>query len=165
MKTLRITEERQHVFLAKLAEWGDLAAAAAAAGTTRTGAEELRANDPEFASAWAKAIQASADNLEQVARRRALEGLIEPVLSDGKVVRDDNGQPIVVRRYSDVILLALLKAQHPEKFNEWKFLSEVLYPRWIKSIAIILVSSLAIWAIGSLILFSIFLAISFRVKG
>jgi hypothetical protein len=64
-----------------------------------------------------------------LARRRAVEGLIEPVLSDGKVVRDDKGQPIVVRRYSDIILLALLKAQYPDKFNDWAFLSGVLYPR------------------------------------
>jgi hypothetical protein len=63
MKTLRITEDRQQLFLAKLAEWGDLAAAAAAAGTTKAGAEELRAHDSDFASAWAKAMQASADNL------------------------------------------------------------------------------------------------------
>lgn len=152
MKTLRITEERQQIFLAKLGEWGDVAVAADAAGTTRAGAEELRASDPDFAFGWKKAMQASADRLEQVARARALEGLIEPVLSNGKVVRDDNGQPIGVRRYSDAILLALLRAQYPEKFNEWKNLSGILYPRWIKCLLVILVGSVALRALGSLII-------------
>ena len=152
MRTLRITEERQQVFLAKLGEWGDAAAAADAAGTTRAGADELRANDPAFALGWERALQASTERLEQVARCRALEGLIEPILSDGKVVRDDNGQPIVVRRYSDVILLALLKAQYPEKFSEWTFLSKILYPKWVKFLAVLLVGSVAILTVAGLVL-------------
>lgn len=152
MKTLRIIEERQQVFLAKLGEWGDVAAAADAAGTTRAGAEELRANDPAFSLGWQRALQASAERLEQVARCRALEGLIEPILSDGKVVRDDNGQPIVVRRYSDLILLALLKAQYPDKFSEWRVLSKIIYPRWVKCLAAVLVGSIAILAINSFVL-------------
>ena len=152
MRTLRITEERQQVFLAKLGEWGDVAAAADAAGTTKAGAEELRASDPAFALGWARALRASAERLEQVARCRALEGLIEPTLSEGKVVRDDNGQPIVVRRYSDVILLALLKAQYPDKFSEWVSLPKIIYPTWVKCLAVIFVGSMAISAVGGLVL-------------
>jgi len=42
----------------------------------------------------------------------------EPLVSSGKVVRDDDGQPLAIRRYSDNLLLALLKARRPEKFKE-----------------------------------------------
>jgi hypothetical protein len=37
----------------------------------------------------------------------------EPLVSGGKLVRDDSGQPIAVRRYSDGLLTALLKARRP----------------------------------------------------
>jgi hypothetical protein len=39
----------------------------------------------------------------------------EPLVSAGKLVRDDDGQPITVRRYSDNVLLALLKAHRPPR--------------------------------------------------
>jgi hypothetical protein len=37
----------------------------------------------------------------------------EPLVSAGKLVRDDDGQPIMVRRFSDNLLLALIKARRP----------------------------------------------------
>jgi hypothetical protein len=39
----------------------------------------------------------------------------EPLVSAGKLVRDDDGQPILVRRYSDNLLLALLNAHRPPR--------------------------------------------------
>ena len=42
-----------------------------------------------------------------------MEGVPEPLVSGGKLVRDDDGQPIMVRRYSDNLLLALIKARRP----------------------------------------------------
>jgi hypothetical protein len=44
-----------------------------------------------------------------------VEGVLEPLVSGGKVVRDDDGQPIAIRRYSDALLLALLKAHRPAR--------------------------------------------------
>ena len=40
------------------------------------------------------------------------------MVSGGKLARDDNGQPIAIRRYSDQLLIALLRAHRPEKFRE-----------------------------------------------
>jgi hypothetical protein len=37
------------------------------------------------------------------------------VVSGGRVVRDDDGQPIAIRRYSDNLLLALLRAHRPPR--------------------------------------------------
>jgi hypothetical protein len=39
----------------------------------------------------------------------------EPLVSAGKLVRDDDGQPIAIRRYSDNLLLALLRAHRPPR--------------------------------------------------
>jgi hypothetical protein len=152
MKTLRLSEDRQRLFLEALAESGDVAVAAAAAGTTSEGAEELRTIDTDFAAGWSKALSAVADKLERVARARALDGILEPVVSDGKVVRDDKGQPLVVRRYADDILLAMLKAHRPEKFNDWKLMSQTIYPRWARWLTIVFLAALSLSALGDLIL-------------
>ena len=75
----------------------------------------LRKNDPAFAIAWEEAEEMAADALEAEARRRAVEGTQEPLVSAGRIVRDDDGRPIAVRRYSDNLLLALIKARRPPR--------------------------------------------------
>jgi len=40
------------------------------------------------------------------------------VISLGKVVEGANGEPLMIRRYSDTVLLALLRAHRPEKYRE-----------------------------------------------
>jgi hypothetical protein len=79
---------------------------------------ELRKHDSGFESAWDEAEEQAADALEAEAWRRAVEGVPEPLVSAGRVVRDDDGQPLAIRRYSDNLLLALLKARRPEKFKD-----------------------------------------------
>lgn len=106
---------RQEQFLKALAETGSVATSAALAGTSRTRVCELRKADQEFAGAWEDAEEIAADRLEGEARRRAVEGVEEPLVSAGKLVRDENGQPITVTRYSDNLLLALLKAHRPPR--------------------------------------------------
>ena len=110
MRKLKLTRARQEQFLKALAETGSVATSAALAGTSRTRVYELRKADPAFASAWEDAEEIAADRLEEEARRRAVEGVEEPLVSGGKLVRDDNGQPITVRRYSDNLLLALAQS-------------------------------------------------------
>ena len=81
-------------FLKALADTGSVTTAVAAAGTSRTRVYELRKVDPAFAAAWAEAEDIAADRLADEARRRAMEGVPIPVVSAGKLVRDDNGQYI-----------------------------------------------------------------------
>jgi hypothetical protein len=115
MRRLKLTKEIQQRFLEALAETGSVSTATAVAGTSRTRVYELRKADPTFASAWEEAEEIAVDRLEDEARRRALEGVPEPLVSAGKLVRDDEGQPIIVRRYSDNLLLSLLKAHRPPR--------------------------------------------------
>jgi hypothetical protein len=70
----------------------------------------VRKQDPGFASAWEEAEESAADALEAEAWRRAVDGVPEPLISAGKVVHDDDGQALAIRRYSDILMLALLKA-------------------------------------------------------
>lgn len=109
------------VFLKELARTGNVSAAAHKAKIDRSMAYEFRslaqggAPAPEavtFARAWDVALEVAIDALELEARRRAAEGVLEPVgwyqgVAGGKV-----------RRYSDTLLIVLLKAHRPEKYRE-----------------------------------------------
>jgi hypothetical protein len=115
MRKLKLTQARQQKFLEALAATGSVTTAVGAAGTSRTRVYELRKADPDFANAWQDAEDTAADRLEEEARRRALEGVPEPLVTGGKLVRDDDGQPIMVPRYSDSLLLALIKARRTSR--------------------------------------------------
>ena len=110
MKKLKLTAEKREQFLQALADSGSVTTAVATAGTSRTRVYELRKTDAVFAAAWDEAEEIAIDRLQDEARRRAIEGVAEP-LSAGKLVRGDDDQPIMVQRYSDNLLLALLKAR------------------------------------------------------
>jgi hypothetical protein len=71
-----------------------------------------------FAAGWGEAEERAADALEAEAWRRAVVGVQEPLVSGGKVVRDDDGQPIAIRRYSDALMITLLKARRPDRFKD-----------------------------------------------
>ena len=111
MKKLKLTAEKREQFLQALADSGSVTAAVATAGTSRTRVYELRKTDAAFAAAWDEAEEIAIDRLKDEARRRAIEGVAEPLVSAGKLVRGDDDQPIMVQRYSDNLLLALLKAR------------------------------------------------------
>jgi hypothetical protein len=115
MRKLKLTQARQERFLEALSDTGSVTTAVAVAGTSRTRVYELRKADPAFADAWDDAEEVAVDRLQDEARRRAVEGVAEPLVSAGRLVRDDDGQPITVRRYSDNLLLALLKAHRPPR--------------------------------------------------
>ena len=122
MKRVRLTEYRKKRFLEALSETGNVTLSIEAAGTSRTRIYDLQNNDWSFAAAWEEAEEIAADRLEAEARRRAVEGVPEPLVSGGKIVRDDDGSPVAVRRYSDVLLIALLRARRPEAFRDQRLI-------------------------------------------
>lgn len=114
----RWTRAARRRFLEVLATTGNVSAAARAVGLARSSAYRLRQKDAAFAAAWEDAEQEAVDLLEQEARRRALEGVSEPLLGGGKLIRDDDGRIMTIRRYNDRLLEMLLKAHRPEKFRD-----------------------------------------------
>lgn len=97
--------------LAALAKTGNVTQAARAAKVGRATHYEWLAEDPEYASAAAGAMEEAADLLEAEAQRRAVTGVLEPVFHQGKKVA-------TVRKYSDTLLIFLLKGAKPEKYKE-----------------------------------------------
>jgi len=89
----------------------NVARACEAAGIGRTTAYEWREADEEFRRRWNKAAEIGAEALEDEAVRRAHEGWEDPVFYQGT-------QCATVRKYSDTLLIFLLKGRKPERYRE-----------------------------------------------
>lgn len=100
----------QNAFLVALAESGVMSHAAEAAGIDRVTVFRARKSDPEFDTACQDAIEEATDKLVQEARRRALEGVEEPVYQGGVLVGTK-------RVYSDALMSKLLAAYRPQQFG------------------------------------------------
>jgi hypothetical protein len=113
----RTGEEGRRRFLDRLAETGNVSAAARHAGLGRSTLYAWRKQDQDFADAWNDAVIEAIDALEQEARRRAVEGVEQPLLYGGKFVRHEDGSIATIRQYSDRLLEFLLKALRPDWFK------------------------------------------------
>lgn len=107
---LHLVERRQD-FLDALAESGNVVKACRESGFPRTSAYRLRTEDTAFAAAWAEAVDIGNDALEDEAIRRAVEGTEEEIWYGGE-------RKGTARKYSDSLLVFLLKARRPEKFRD-----------------------------------------------
>lgn len=125
------TPKKDALFLAALRTSGNVTIAAEAAGYARRSVYEWRDADPDFSAAWDDALGEAADRLEIEARRRAHDGIDEPVVSGGKlvmvdepVINPETGEamtvrvPLLVRKYSDTLLIFLMKGANPEKYRD-----------------------------------------------
>lgn len=115
--------------VAAYAETGIVGAALEASGADRASHYKWLKDDPYYKQAMEHAADQAADALEKEVRRRAREGVRKFVTYQGKVVmvlRDmtkpegpDNPKvPLVEHYYSDVLALATLKANRPDKWRE-----------------------------------------------
>lgn len=99
-------------FLDHLAKCGVIGDACLAAGVHRGTIKRRREADAKFNEAFLAALDDASDSLESEARRRAVEGVTRCRYNkDGDLVSEE----IV---YSDSLMLALLKANKPDKFAE-----------------------------------------------
>lgn len=110
MRTIR-TPEKRTAFLSALADCGNVADAARQAGIARNALYLWKRDDSEFATEWEAALIAGGETLEEEAVRRARDGWDEPVWYQGQQIG-------TVRRYSDTLLIFLLKGLMPEKYSE-----------------------------------------------
>lgn len=131
-----VGDEVLAAFLENLCEYGNVSKSASMAGVARTTVYRYRSDDPKFAAAWDEAEKIGVRALEDEARRRGFEGWVEPVYNQGRRVMDvvldpDTGLPLVnaetgevqmapavVRKYSDTLLIFLMKGNDPDKFKD-----------------------------------------------
>lgn len=110
-RPVRRTSVREKKFLAALSRGVSVGGAAIEAGLSRSTVYEWRAADAAFAARWNAAVEAGTDALEDEARRRAFLGVETPVHYGGKKIGD-------IRKYSDTLLMFLLRARRPETYRE-----------------------------------------------
>ena len=111
MRSIR-TDKKRLLFLACLKDTGgNVSRACEVSGIARQSLYDWRLADPVFAKQWDDAVEFGTDQLEQEARRRAYQGVDEPVFYQG----EECG---AVRKYSDTLLIFLLKGRRPDKYRE-----------------------------------------------
>ena len=106
-----ITHAKKAAFLAAFVELGTVTHAARAAKMDRHSHYDWLKADALYAAAFTDAQAAAIDSLEREAIRRATTGIDEPVFHQGK-------QVATVKKYSDVLLIFLLKGANPTKYRE-----------------------------------------------
>ncbi len=117
-KRMKFTDRARTQFLEVFARTCNVTHAARSAGISRSRVYDIRKENAEFAAAWDEAEETAVDSLEGEARRRALEGIDEPIVYQGEIQRDGDGKPVTIKKYSDTLLMFLLKAHRPEKYRE-----------------------------------------------
>lgn len=117
-RTDRTLTQARETFLEKLGGGASITMACGFAKIGRTTAYEWKAADPQFAALWDDALEAGNDLLEDEARRRAVDGVERPVVAMGKIARDDQGNVLMLREYSDTLLALMLKAKKPKEYRD-----------------------------------------------
>lgn len=103
--------KKEAAFLEAIAQGFSVTKACIISGLPRRTAYNHRKNVPVFAELWDDAIEAGTDRVEDEALRRAVEGTHDPVFYQGEQVG-------TITRYSDGLLVTLLKARRPEKYKD-----------------------------------------------
>ena len=94
-------------FLKALSETANITISSQIADLPRRTAYRWLKTDPEFAAAWEEALEQATERLEEEVRRRAVDGVDEPVFHQGEICG-------CRRKYSDNLLMFLLKKRKPE---------------------------------------------------
>lgn len=98
-------------FLLSLRDNGNVRLACQIVAIDRQTAYNHRESDQLFRQQWDDAIEEAIECMEAEARRRAMRGITETVFYRGKKCG-------VIQKYSDTLLIFLLKAHRPEKYRE-----------------------------------------------
>ncbi len=117
-KTEKNKKARQDAFLAEYRQCGTITYAAEIALISRRTHYKWIEKDSAYAAAFEEAKVEGTESLVREARRRAIQGVEEPVIYQGKLSTSSDGKPLVIRKYSDVLLIFLLKGMMPETFRE-----------------------------------------------
>lgn len=112
-KTSKATDkkEKDTIFLNALSRSGNVTRAAVEAELDRVHLYRRKREDEAFAREWDKALAIGIEALEDEAKRRAYDGWDEPVFYQGRSCGS-------IRKFSDTLMIVLLKAHKPEKYRE-----------------------------------------------
>lgn len=125
-----LTARKRETFLSVFRKTGNVTVSASQAGIDRLTHYIIWMKDPKYAEVFASAKEEATDLLEYEARRRAVQGVEKHAgFYQGRPVMRTVGPPdpetgvqsveaIMVREYSDSLLMFLLKGNRPERYRE-----------------------------------------------
>lgn len=111
MRQRTFSKRHQDAFLERLRKGWSVTSSIEATGFARLTVYRYRSNDPAFAAAWDDAYEQGTDVFEDEAKRRAVDGILEPVFFKGEIVGE-------IQRYSDQLLVKTLQMRRPAKWRE-----------------------------------------------
>ena len=114
----QIQHLKKREFLASYSETGNVTQSAEQVGIDRSTHYVWMKADPEYPALFELATEMAGDKLEQEARRRAVHGVSEPVFYQGQVCG-------TVQKYSDTLLIVLLKGAKGEKYKDRGYVEQV----------------------------------------
>jgi hypothetical protein len=106
-RNVKFDDKKKAEFLIILNDTFNVSEAVQGVGVSSATVYSARKSDPDFAAAWDDVIEFGTDELIAEGRRRAYEGVDEPVFHQGRVVGHK-------KRFSDQLLMFLVKANRPE---------------------------------------------------
>lgn len=106
-----LKKDWRDIFIDALSTSGVVSTACKVAGIHHSTAYDERRRNEAFAASWDTALVGAVEGMEQEAWRRAVQGNDEPVFQRGEQIG-------MVRKYSDTLLIFLLKANKPEKYRD-----------------------------------------------
>lgn len=114
-KTPRQSQRLKRRFIEHFREYGNITLGARHVGIDRTTVYWWQEHDEQFALAFREAELQSTEILEAEARRRGVEGVesTTPLYHKGELL-----DTIVETKYSDTLLIFLLKARNPAKYRD-----------------------------------------------
>jgi hypothetical protein len=109
----------QAAFLEAFVQTGaNITQASSLAGIDRQSHYDWMATDPTYPERFEEANEAARDAVEAEIKRRGQDGYDEPIVYKGAISKDENGKPVCVRKFSDVLLIVRAKAMMPEKYRD-----------------------------------------------
>lgn len=105
-----LTPKKKARFIEEYRERGNVLLSAKAACVGRALVYYWLSADPKFQDDFNEAREEATDTLEEEARRRAVDGVETPF--------NTKDETIYLQKYSDTLLIFLLKANRPAKFRE-----------------------------------------------
>ena len=131
--TRKFRHPKKRAFLVAFAKVGVIGKAAEIARIHRSMHHHWMKTDPDYPDLFHQAEEEAIEILEMEAKRRAVEGINDPIIYQGaisgswvdkegrQVAKDTPGStliPLTVKRYSDNLLMFILKAANPQKYRD-----------------------------------------------
>jgi hypothetical protein len=113
-----IRHPQKRTFLRVYAETGNMSQAFEKIGMHRDNHYHWMKKDQAYAEAFKTAQLMAGNKFEDEVYRRAFSGIDKPLVYQGQISKDKNGNAVTVKEYSDLLAIFALKGLFPDKYRD-----------------------------------------------